>query len=213
MPRVLIVERDRMARLGLSQVLGSASQIEVVGAVGMVQEAEYLPASTAVDVVLIGEDVPDMDGMDGISRLMTRFVAARVVVLSADSSSANLTAALRHGADGYLPRDISAEALVRAVQGVAQGEVSVPRTMLRGLVEALRGEQVDVTPNMLASLSTRERDVFQEMTWGRSNAEIALRLGLKGSTVKTHVSNILRKTGTRSRFALQPSSRMEQESA
>src|SRR5262245_7353823 len=84
MPRVLIVERDRMARLGLSLVLGRADQIEVVGAVGMVQKAEYRPASIHVDVVLIVEDVPDMDGMDGmdgISRLMTRFVSARVVVL------------------------------------------------------------------------------------------------------------------------------------
>src|SRR5262249_31041767 len=103
--QVVLVERDRMARLGLSQVLAVAG-MRVTGAVGLIREAEHLPASTAADVVLTGADVPDIDDMEGIGRLLTRFSRARVVVLSSDESPTLIAAAVRNGADGFLSRDI-----------------------------------------------------------------------------------------------------------
>jgi DNA-binding NarL/FixJ family response regulator len=172
--------------------------------VGTIREAEELPASLPVEVVLVGVDVLDMDGVEGIDRLLTRFARARVVMLGTTESSTVIIAALRRGADGYLPRDLSAEGLVRALQGVAHGEVAVPRALLGVVVSALRvGTATGAAEDLLLHLSSREQDVLTEMVRGRTNAEIAQRLGLKESTVKTHVSSILRKTGARSRFALQ----------
>jgi two-component system nitrate/nitrite response regulator NarL len=115
-----------------------------------------------------------------------------------------MTAALRQGADGYLLRDISAEALIQTLRGVVRGEAAVPRALVHLLVNALRiGTLGSAGDDLVARLSPRERDVLTEIARSRSNAEIAGRLGLKESTVKTHVSNILRKSGVRSRFALQ----------
>jgi DNA-binding NarL/FixJ family response regulator len=200
----VIVERDRLARLGLQRVLSTSAALQVSGCVGTIREAQELPASTPVEVVLAGADVLDMDGVEGIDRLLTRFTRARVVLLGAAESSSVMTAALRRGADGYLPREISAAGLVRALQGVAHGEAAVPRALVQVVVNALRlGTATGAAEDLLLRLSPREQDVLTEMVRGRTNAEIAQRLGLKESTVKTHVSKILTKTGARSRFALQ----------
>jgi DNA-binding NarL/FixJ family response regulator len=212
--RILIVERDRMARLGLQQVLSTRADTRVTGAVGTILEAEYLPPSTIADVVLAGCSVADMDDFDGIGRLLTRFSAASVVVLGDEASVPLMTVALRQGADGFLPRDIPVDSLVRALHGVTHGEIAIPRSLVYLLVQALRiGALVTGAGDHFTHLSPREHDVLDEIARHRSNAEIAARLGLKESTVKTHVSNILRKTGARSRFALRaaPSDRGSDE--
>ena len=194
-----------MARRGLSQVLDAATAVARCGAVGLVRDAEYLPAATAVDLVLVGADVFDLEDGDGIGRLLTRFGHARVVVLVADDAPARLVALLCQGADGVVPRAIEPAALVRALCGVARGEVALPRSWLGRVVEALRLGAPVAGDDRLAALSAREREVLAELLRGRSNAAIARRLGLKESTVKTHVSSILHKTGSRSRFALSAS--------
>jgi DNA-binding NarL/FixJ family response regulator len=201
--QVLVVERDRMARLGLMQVLSTIPSVHVAGVVATVSEAEHLPASTPVAVVLMSSDAFSLDGGDAISRLLTRFRFARVAVLGADMSPALITAALRNGADGYLPRDISTKGLERSLLALASGETALPRAVLRVLVDTLRRGLPSISADQVLSvLSARELDVLTEISHGRSNAEIAVFLGLKESTVKTHVSNILRKTGARSRHAL-----------
>jgi DNA-binding NarL/FixJ family response regulator len=188
-----------MARLGLGQVV--ASRACLAGSVSTIQDAEYLPAATSVDVVLVGADVLDMDGTEGILRLLTRFLHARVVVLVADPSADLVVAMLRQGADGVLPRDIAPDGLRRALHGVIEHKVALPRPWVRFLTDALRLGPLTATVEDVP-LSPRERDVLTEIALGRSNAEIALRLGLKASTVKTHVSNILSKAGARSRHTL-----------
>jgi two-component system nitrate/nitrite response regulator NarL len=202
---VLLVERDGMARRGLTQILTADPGLRVTGSVARIDEAEYLSAATPVEVILAGGDVPDMHGRHGIARLLTRFAAARVVVLSDDLSPLSITTALQAGADGYLPRTIAAGALVRSLQGVRRGETALSRALVHVVVTALRaGGPVTSTADLLTFLSPREREVMLEMSRGRSNAEIAADFGLSASTVKTHVTNILRKTGTRTRYALQP---------
>jgi DNA-binding NarL/FixJ family response regulator len=179
-----------------------------------IREAEFLPADTPVDVVLVGSDVADMDGTSGITRLLIRFAGARVVMLAAADASALLLPALRQGADGVLPRDVSTAALVRALTGVAKGEAAVPRRWLHLLVDAIRlGPAAMSATVAIAALTAREREVLRDLTRGHTNAEIAVRLGISAATVKVHVASILRKTGVRSRFAIHGMSAVRDELA
>src|SRR5262249_13783219 len=108
---VLIVEGDRLARLGPVQVLSAGPYLTVAGAVSRIAEAEPPPASLPVDVVLVSATVSDIEGVAGIARLLTRFRQARVVLVCDEASPALLLDALRAGADGCLPRAISPEGL------------------------------------------------------------------------------------------------------
>src|SRR5262249_60775113 len=135
---VLIVERDRLARLGLVQVLSADPHLAVVEAVGRIADAEQLPAALPVDLVLVSAAVPDIDGVAGIPRLLARVRQARVVLLCDDASPALLLDALRAGADGCLPRDITPDGLRRALRAVCRGEAALPRTWVSIVVLALR---------------------------------------------------------------------------
>lgn len=205
--RLVLVERELLSRAGLERLIASAPDISVTAAVGSVADAVHLPADTAAEIILVGADVADLDNAEGIQTLVARFPSARVVMLGPEAESSAVIAAFRAGASGYLTRNITLDGLARALRGVESGEIPLPRTMVHLLVDALRfGSSGAMTEEMLQLLSPRERDVLAEIACGRSNAEIALRLNVSESTVKTHVSNILRKTGSRSRFALQSSS-------
>jgi two-component system nitrate/nitrite response regulator NarL len=176
----------------------------VSGCADSIAAAERLSALAQVDVVLAGSDLPDMDGTAGIRRLLTRFPTANVVILGPESDPGFVVGAFRAGADGYLTRSTPLAGLVRALRGLARGEVPLPRALTYILVEAIRfSVPVRSGDAGFHHLSRREREVLAEVARGRSNAEIAVRLGVSETTVKTHVSNILRKTGSRSRFLLQ----------
>jgi two-component system, NarL family, nitrate/nitrite response regulator NarL len=202
--RIVVVEHERFLRRGLERLLSATPGMAVVGGVESIYEAENLPSRIDADVILAGADLPDMDGTAGIPRLLARFPYAQVVILGPGSDPGLVVGSFRAGADGYLTRDISPDGLVRALQGIERGEAPLPRSLTYLLVEAIRYTTPQaLDANVLSRLSPREREVLREIARGHSNTEIATHLGVSESTVKTHVSNILRKTGSRSRFLLQ----------
>ena len=199
--RVIIVEHEPLRRRGIEQAIAGASGMLVAGAVDSVTAAEQLSARVSADVILVDSELPDMDGMSGVALLLTHFPNAQVVVLGAVGEPGQVIAALRAGADGYLIRTITPEGLVQALVGMSRGEAPIPRGLVRLVIEAVRHTSVHpFEGGGLELLSAREHDVVAELAAGLSNAEIARRLGVSESTVKSHVSNILRKTGSRSRF-------------
>ncbi len=202
---VVIIEGKTLLRTGLQRLVADTSGMAVSGCAGSIAAAEQLSTLTRADVVLAGSNLPDMDGTAGIARLLTRFPRANLVVLGPDDEPGLVVGAFRAGADGYLTRGTSLDGLVRALRGLARGEVPLPRKLTYLLVEAIRFSMPFRSGDAgFNQLSPREREVLAEISRGRSNAEIAIRLGVSETTVKTHVSNILRKTGSRSRFLLQP---------
>jgi DNA-binding NarL/FixJ family response regulator len=152
--------------------------------------------------------VTDMDATAGIGRLLTRFPEAHVVMLGPENDPGLVVGAFRAGADGYLTRSIPVAGLVRAIRGLECGEVPLPRNLTYLLVEAVRFSAPVSTSSdgVFSRLSPREREVLTLISRGFSNLQIAARLHVSESTVKTHVSSILRKTGSRSRHLLQASS-------
>ena len=208
---IVLVERHAVLRAGLDWLLAATAGLTVSGIADSLAAAERLPAQTAADVVLVGTDLHDLAGTAGIARLRSRFARAHIVLIGPVSEAGWLVEAIRAGADGYVSRDTSPAGLVRALQGISQGEAALPRTAVAELIAAVRCSipptgAAHAGDSSGACLSRREREVLQAMAVGHSNAAIARRLGLRESTVKTHVSNVLRKTGARSRFVLQPAS-------
>ncbi len=202
--RIIVVEHERFLRRGLERLLSATPGMIVVGGAESIYEVECLPQRVDADVILAGADLPDMQGTAGIPRLLSRFPYAQIVILGPGSDPGLVVGAFRAGADGYLTRDISPDGLVRALQGIERGEAPLPRSLTYLLVEAIRYTTPQaLDANVLGRLSPREREVLREISGGHSNTEIAAHLGVSESTVKTHVSNILRKTGSRSRFLLQ----------
>lgn len=200
---LVVVERDRLARLALEQLLNATYPFRVVGTAGCVANAQALPAATAPAIVLAATDALEGEVSGGVGQLLTRFPTAKLVLLGADSDRDAVVTAFRAGASGFLTRNMTPDGLIRALQGIQRGEMSLPRGLTHLLVTAIRSRPVNsINEGSIDVLSPREREVLAEMSNGRSNAEIAARLHVGESTVKTHVSNILRKTGYRSRFAL-----------
>ena len=203
----VIVEREPLLRTGLERMLQAEAGIDVRGCTATVAAAEQLPTATPADLVLAGADVTDMDATAGIGRLLTRFPQAHVVMLGPENDPGLVVGAFRAGADGYLTRSTPVAGLVRAIRGLEHGEVPLPRNLTYLLVEAVRfSAPVRTNDGVFSRLSPREREVLTLIARGCSNLQIAARLHLSESTVKTHVSSILRKTGSRSRHLLQTAS-------
>jgi DNA-binding NarL/FixJ family response regulator len=199
---VVIVAPHDAYRRQLVAALAGASDMVVLAARASITAIGRLSSAHAPRIALVDVDACDLNGESSIHTLLDQFPAAQVVLLGPDADPGLVIRALRAGAEGYLPRDLSAAALVRALRGVQRGEPALPRGLVRLLVQVLRGNR-PFDRGFQGRLSPREQEVFAEIVAERSNQEIAERLCVTEATVKTHVSNILRKTQSRSRTQLQ----------
>jgi DNA-binding NarL/FixJ family response regulator len=208
--RVLIVDDERLVRTGLRMSLGSAPDVTVVGEAGNGRAAIERARLDRPDVVLMDIRMPGLDGLEATRRLVASFAAdrsaagaqpPRIVILTTFDLDEYVYAALQAGAAGFLLKDISPEHLVGAVRTVAVGDALLAPSITRRLVEryARPTAPLDVAPETLASLTTRETEVFKLLARGMSNAEIAATLVVSEATTKTHVAGILAKLGLRNR--------------
>ncbi len=202
--RVLIVDDQRMARLGIRQIVQSDPLLLVTGEAGDGIEAVELVASSMPDVVLMDIRMPRMDGIEATRQIMLGKHRPRVIMLTTFDNDDYVFGALEAGAAGFLLKDVSPDDLVRAIHTVAAGDALVsPSVTQRLVVAALSGRRpsketssVDIR---VKQLSERERDVLVAMAEGLSNAQIAAKLCVGEATVKTHVSSVLLKLGLESR--------------
>jgi NarL family two-component system response regulator LiaR len=146
--------------------------------------------------------MPGMSGLQLIRELHPRLPETQIVMLSVSGEDRNVIEAMRHGAVGYLTKDLGPEALQRAVRGIRRGDLPMSRGMaartLRIFVEG-GGRAVGADASPLATLSSRELQVLSSLADGLTDREIAEALVISPRTVESHVSNILRKLGVRNR--------------
>ncbi|WP_217568976.1 response regulator transcription factor [Streptomyces sp. GbtcB7] len=215
MTSVLVVHSQSLHRLGLHVLLAAEPDLTVVGGATSGTEAVRMSAALGPDVVVMGDHAADPNGVEAIRRItrpLTPLPAPepvragrrppRVLVLTSSSHEGYAYAALRAGASGFLPQDATPDELTAAVRIVAAGDAVTTPSVTRALIDAVRQERPARTTEQetgLDMLTERERDVLTAVASGWSNAEIAARLSIAPTTVKSHVSHILAKIGARAR--------------
>ncbi|MCV0403825.1 MAG: response regulator transcription factor [Chloroflexi bacterium] len=198
--RVLLVDDHALVRSAIRQAL-DAPDIEVVGEAGSAERAMELALEHRPDVLLLDIDLPGMSGVETVRELAPRLPDTRIVMLTVSTDRRDLLGAVRNGASGYLTKDLTGEALLRAVRGIRQGDLPMSRahaaTVMSHLARGTRGGgETDAVGD---ALSAREREVLRLLAEGLTDREIASALSISPRTVESHVSSLLRKLGVRNR--------------
>ncbi|MFE6891886.1 response regulator [Streptomyces sp. NPDC057694] len=205
MIKVLIADDQMMVREGFSVLLNAMPDIEVVGEAVNGIEAVARVRDLSPDVVLMDIRMPEMNGIDATREIAAAASATKVLVLTTFDLDEYVYEALRAGASGFLLKDASARQLADGVRVVASGEALLAPSVTRRLITEF--SKLSDTPKLPAAqnpgaygeLTDRETEVLVLIAQGLSNAEIAERLVVAESTIKTHVSRILVKLGLRDR--------------
>jgi len=200
--RVLLADDQALVRSGFRMILEARDDLQVAGEAEDGAAAVALARSLRPDVILMDVRMPKLDGVEATRRIVASGSPARVLILTTYDLDEYVHSAIRAGASGFLLKDVEPAHLVDAVRVVARGDALLAPTVTRRLLErfadALPGEP-RAAPAGLASLTRREREILELVAAGMSNAEIAERLVLGETTVKSHVSSVLRKLGLRDR--------------
>ncbi|MFF9280008.1 response regulator [Streptomyces griseosporeus] len=206
MTTVLIADDQPLQRFGFRMLLESQDDMAVLGEAANGSEAIRMTAEHRPDVVLMDIRMPGLDGIEATRRIATTGDRTRVLILTTFDLDEYAYAGLRAGASGFLIKDALPEELLSGVRAVASGDAVVAPALTRRLLDAYAqhlptpSAAPDPTDPRLTALTDREREILTAMGRGWTNTEIADRFHLAESTVKTHVSRILAKTGSRDRI-------------
>jgi DNA-binding NarL/FixJ family response regulator len=196
--KVLIADDQRVIRDGLSTIVGAFPDTEVVGLASDGEEAIALTQELAPDVVLMDLRMPGTDGIAATEAIRKTMPLVRVVVLTTYADDDTVVAALSAGASGYLTKDSGRDDIRRALEAAAAGQSVLDPAVQESLLRAAqRRPAKPATPP--DDLTEREVEVLVLIAEGLSNSEIAQRLFVAETTVKTHINRIFAKTASRDR--------------
>lgn len=192
--RVMLVDDHTMVRRGLGTFLKAFDDLQLAGEAESGAAAIRLCAETLPDVILMDMVMPDMDGAAATRLIRQQFPQVQVIALTSFKEGDLVKNALEAGAIGYLLKDVSAEELAGAIRAAHAGRATLSPEAAQALVET-----ATQPPAPGLDLTEREREVLALMVEGLNNTQIAGRLTVSSSTIKSHVSNILAKLGVASR--------------
>ena len=192
--RLLISDDHPVVRAGLRGMLSAEPDFEVVGEATNGAEAVALTGELRPDIVLMDLRMPEVDGVTAISQIKEEYPETQVLVLTTYESDADILRAIETGATGYLLKDAPREELFAAIRTAAQGKSPLAPNVATRLMQRMRDLDEE-------ALSAREIEVLELVASGTSNKEIAKRLWVSETTVKSHMLHIFDKLGVTDRTA------------
>jgi DNA-binding NarL/FixJ family response regulator len=206
--RLVLADDQALMRKGFRMILEAEPDMTVVGEAQDGHGAVQLVEMYTPDVVLMDVRMPHLDGIEATKSIIQSGASTRVLILTTFDLDEYAFSALRVGASGFLLKDVPPGDLVRAVRTIALGDAVVSPRITKRLLEEYAHQLPDLSsdagaaagiPSELRDLTEREREVLLAVADGLSNAEIAKRLYVSETTVKSHVGRILSKLGLRDR--------------
>jgi DNA-binding NarL/FixJ family response regulator len=191
--RILICDDQELIREGLSLILGSAPDMQVLGTAEDGAQAVLLVERHQPDLVLMDLKMPVMDGIQATASIKRRFPAVKVLVLTTHSDDEWLFDAIRSGANGYLLKDAPSDELFRAIRATMAGDTPVDPKMTRRLFEYVAQHQPQPAPPAASDLNARELEILRLIARGHSNSAIAETVHLSEGTVRNYISIIFAK--------------------
>lgn len=198
--RVMVVDDHASMRAGLTMVLSSAGDIEVVGEAADGEEAVRVARDCQPDLVFMDLQMPGTDGIAATAALLRTLPEVRVLVLTMFDLDDYVAGAMEAGAHGFLLKTADAKELIAAARACVAGETVLAPAVLERVVGTFVQRHTAGHSQGLQRLTERETEVLTLMCGGLSNAEIAARLVVEVATVKTHVARILHKLPARDRL-------------
>ncbi|GAA4685669.1 response regulator transcription factor [Frondihabitans cladoniiphilus] len=198
---LLLVDDQDLIRAGMAMVLGASPGLRIIGEATNGEDAVTRAAELKPDVILMDVRMPGLDGIEATRRITAASSSTRLIILTTFDLDEYAFGGLNAGASGFLLKDAPPAELVQAIHTVAGGEAIVSPRITQKMLELYRGTLPvgDATPAAATPLSEREHEVLVAIGHGLSNTEIASKLFLSESTVKTHVGRVLAKLELRDR--------------
>ena len=193
MIKVYLLDDHEVVRRGIRQLLEDTGEIEVVGESGLAAEAAARIPALRPDVAVLDARLPDGSGIDVCRDVRSVDPSINALILTSYDDDEALFAAILAGAAGYVLKQIGGQDLIETVRRVAAGQSLIDPKLTARVLERLRGG--DKTPDELAELTEREREILGLIAEGLTNRQIGERLFLAEKTVKNYVSSILSKLG------------------
>jgi len=197
--RVLVADDQSMVRAGFRMLLAQEPDLEVVAEAADGLEAVDKAARFSPTVVLMDIRMPELDGLQATRHILAADPAARILILTTFDLDEYVYEALRAGASGFVLKDDPPEQLIAAIRTVAAGDALLSPAVTKRVIGQFARLQRPEPPKGLDELTAREVEVFRLIADGHSNAEIAQKLHISETTVKTHVTHVLQKLDLRDR--------------
>ncbi|MGN6162187.1 MAG: response regulator [Marmoricola sp.] len=197
---VAIVDDQDLFRSGIRLILEGEEDIRVVGEAADGAGALELVSQSQPDVLLLDVQMPGLDGLEVVARVVAGGAETRVLMLTTFDLDEYVYRSMRAGASGFLLKDMPGEDIISAVRQAARGaDALLAPSVTRRLLERFSAQPPAVEPAGFSRLTDREREVLRQLGRGLSNAEIASELYIGETTVKTHVARVLMKLNLRDR--------------